>query len=60
MSATTMTMRDGFFSAIACKRSTHWFARSRSLPALGQAGGDAGQILDQSQPQHDRHGPEFA
>src|SRR5205807_1399153 len=30
MSATTMTMREGFFSAIACKRSTHWLARLRS------------------------------
>ena len=60
MSATTMTMWEGFFSAIVLQTLDPLVGQIAITPALGQPSGDAGQILDQSQPQHDRHGPEFA
>ncbi len=59
MSATTMTRWDGFFSAISCKRSTQRSARSRSSRAMVKSGGDALEILNQPQAQHDGNGPQL-
>ena len=60
MSATTTTRWDGFFSAISCRRSTHKCRKIAILSGDGQPGGDALEVLDQPQPQHDGDGPELA
>ena len=60
MSATTTTRWDGFFSAISC-RTIHPPVREIAiLPGDGQPGGDALQIFNQPQPQHNWNRPQLA
>ena len=60
MSATTITSCDGLVSAISCRRPTHMSGKLTILAGGVQPAGDALEVFDQPQPQHDRDGPQLA